>query len=167
MNTATGGGASAVELARFYREHLPTVYGYLHRLCGGDGALAEDLTQDTWIRLAEALRQGRSECADIGWLLTVARNHFIDHTRRAVRAEGKLRLASVTAADHTPDPSATDVLEVLESLEPMHRLVLMLRYVEDLTVPDVAAAIGRNVTATNSLLARARTELRATRRSAS
>jgi len=47
----------------------------------------------------------------------------------------------------------------------MHRLVLVLRYVEDLSVPSVAETIGRNLTATNSLLARARAELRAEHRS--
>jgi DNA-directed RNA polymerase specialized sigma24 family protein len=36
----------------------------------------------------------------------------------------------------------------------------VLRYVDDLSVPAVATAIGRNLTATNSLLARARAELR-------
>lgn len=153
------------ELTRFYRANLPTVYGYLHRLCGGDTALAEDLTQDTWMRLAEALRSGRHECADIRWLLSVARTRFLDHVRRSVRSERKLRLVASAAPDHVPEPTSAEVLDALESLEPIHRLVLVLRYVEDFTVPDIAAVIARSTTATNSLLARARTELRSRGRS--
>ena len=42
----------------------------------------------------------------------------------------------------------------------MPERTLMLRYVDDMPVPTVAASIKRNVTATNSLLARARAELR-------
>jgi RNA polymerase sigma-70 factor (ECF subfamily) len=53
-----------------------------------------------------------------------------------------------------------DVLDRLAQLQPLHRAVLVLRYVDDLPVPQVAAAIGRDLTATNSLLARARAELR-------
>lgn len=166
MSVPTGSVTTSAELARFYRAHLPTVYGYLHRLCGGDTALAEDLTQDTWMRLAEALRDGRHDCADVRWLLTVARTRFIDHHRRLLRGERKLRLVASTPEVHTTEPSAHDVLDALDGLEPMHRLVLVLRYVEDLPVPEVASAIDRTVTATNSLLARARTELRDRRRSA-
>lgn len=166
MSATAPSEMTAAALTRCYREHLPTVYGYLHRLCGGDTPLAEDLTQDTWMRLAAALRDGHPECADIRWLLTVARTRFIDHTRRTLRAERKLRLVASSAEEHGPDPSPREVLDVLDALQPLHRVVLVLRYVEDLPVPEVAAAIGRNVTATNSLLARARAEVRARRRSA-
>ena len=155
---------TATEFTRFYRAHLPAVYGYLHRLCAGDVDLAEDLTQDTWMQLADAVRRGRDECADIRWLMTVARSRFLDHARRQQRSLRRLSLVASSTAEHLDPPSATDVLDGLDGLEPMHRLVLMLRYVDDLPVPDVAATIGRNITATNSLLGRARTELRARHR---
>ena len=148
------------DFTRFYRQHLPTVYGYLHRLSGGDVALAEDLTQDTWMQLADAVRRGRHECADIRWLMTVARSRFLDHARREQRRSRRLVLVSTSAEHHDP-PSTSEVLAGLAAVEPMHRFVLMLRYVEDLPVPTIADTIGRNVTATNSLLARARAELRA------
>jgi len=151
---------SPVEFARFYRLHLPTVYGYLHRLCAGDQATAEDLTQETWFALARELGRGNTACADIRWLLTVARSRFLDHARREHRRELKLTLLR-GAPDRTEAPDADTVLASLDRLAPLHRLVLMLRYVEELTVPAVAKAISRNVTATNSLLARARAELRA------
>jgi RNA polymerase sigma-70 factor (ECF subfamily) len=152
------------EFTRFYRTHLPAVYGYLHRLAGGDVALAEDLAQDTWMQLADAVRRGDDECADIRWLMTVARSRFLDHARKQQRRLRPLALVSSTD-EHHDQPSPSDVLDGLADLEPMHRLVLMLRYVEDLTVPAVAHTIGKNVTATNSLLARARAELRARHRS--
>jgi len=151
--------SSPEEFTRFYREQLPTVYGYLFRLSAGDRELAEDLTQDTWMALAREVRRGHHECADIRWLMTVARSRFLDHARRRQRALRKLAL--VSSVDEQADPpSRDDVLDGLSMLEPMHRLVLMLRYVDDLPVPSVAQAIGRNITATNSLLARARRELR-------
>lgn len=155
---------SPAEFTRFYRTHLPAVYGYLFRLCGNDRALAEDLTQDTWMALAKEIRRDRHECADIRWLMTVARSRFLDHARREQR---RLRRLSLVAShdEHLDPPSPGEVLDGLVRLEPMHRLVLVLRYVEDLTVPTVADTIGRNVTATNSLLARARAELRADHRS--
>ena len=51
---------SSEEFRAFYREHLPSVYGYLLRLCAGDEAMAEDLTQDVWLRLVDELRRGHT-----------------------------------------------------------------------------------------------------------
>ena len=155
---------SAEGFAGFYQANLPMVYGYLLRLSGGDRALAEDLTQDTWFALARELSRDNAECADIRWLLAVARSRFIDWARRERRGAMKLALVRPTArhtdVDDVQDLGRDEVLSMLADLQPLHRAVLMMRYVEELSVPEVAEAIGRNVSATNSLLARARAELR-------
>lgn len=158
--TLPGAGAEAAELfAAFYRTHLSDVYGYLLRLCAGDRALAEDLTQDVWLSLVEELRRGHSDRADIRWLITVARSRFIDAARRERRRQSKLELVRREPSSDV-EPTDSEVLEQLDRLPPMHRAVLVLRYVDGLPVPEIAAAIGRNLTATNSLLARARSALR-------
>jgi RNA polymerase sigma-70 factor (ECF subfamily) len=158
--TLSGAGAETPEqFAAFYRTHLSDVYGYLLRLCAGDRALAEDLTQDVWLTLVEELRRGRLERADIRWLITVARSRFIDAARRERRRQSKLQLLRREQPADI-EPTGGEVLDRLDQLLPMHRAVLVLRYVDGLSVPEVATAIGRNLTATNSLLARARSELR-------
>lgn len=150
---------SPKEFREFYSTVLPDVYGYLLRLCAGDRVQAEDLTQDVWLALVEELRQGRIERADVRWLITVARSRFLDLARRERRRGSKLEL--IRRDDPTDDePTSTDVLCCLAELQPLHRAVLVLRYVDDLAVADVAAVVGRGVTATNSLLARARAEVR-------
>jgi RNA polymerase sigma-70 factor (ECF subfamily) len=150
---------SMQEFCAFYRAELPSVYGYLLRLCAGDKALAEDLTQDVWVALVEELRRGRDERADRRWLIAVARSRFLDHARRERMRDAKLRLFS---RPNEPDmePTIDQVLRRLDALQPLYRAVLVLRYVDELSVPEVAAVINRDITATNSLLARARTQLR-------
>lgn len=143
----------------FYRRALPDVYGYLLRLCAGDRAQAEDLTQDVWLTLVEELRHGRNERADVRWLVTVARSRFLDLARRDRRLRSKLELIRADGQVDS-EPTGDNVLACLADLQPLHRAVLVLRYVDELAVPDVAAIVGRGVTATNSLLARARAELR-------
>jgi RNA polymerase sigma-70 factor (ECF subfamily) len=145
----------------FYRAHLPAVYGYLLRLCAGNRAQAEDLTQDVWFALVDELNRGHAERADVRWLMCVARSRFIDQARRQRLVRSKMSLLRrVDDREEDVDPSGGQVLDGLDRLRPMHRAVLMLRYVDDLPVPEVAAAIGRDLGATNSLLARARAELR-------
>lgn len=118
------------------------------------------------MELAKQVRRGNHGCADIRWLLTVARSRFLDHARREQRGVRKLALVS-TNDDYVDPPEVHEVLTWLGALQPIHRLVLVLRYVEDMPIPAVADTIGRNVTATNSLLSRARTELRRSSRSQS
>ena len=151
---------------RFYRANLPVVFGYALRLCGGDRAQAEDLTQDAWFALARELRRDRTECADVRWLLTVTRSRFIDGARRDRLAAMKLTLLRT---DHEVDdePTRSDVLELLAGVQPLHRVVLLMRYCDDMSVPTIAAEIGRQIPATNSLLARARADLRRQRSGAS
>ena len=58
------------------------------------------------------------------------------------------------------DLGRAEVLQWLQVVDPLHRVVLMARYVDGLTVPEIADSIGRSTTATHSLLARAREQLR-------
>jgi RNA polymerase sigma-70 factor (ECF subfamily) len=150
---------SPAAFCAFYRAHLPSVYGYLLRLCGGDAAQAEDLTQDVWFALVEELRRGHPERADIRWLISVARSKFLDYARR--QRVGWSKLALLPRLHESDErPTRDDVLCRLDKLPPLYRAVLALRYVDDMSVPEVADVIGRDVGATNSLLARARTQLR-------
>jgi len=151
---------SADAFRDFYRTHLAEVYGYMLYLCGGDVALAEDLNQDVWFALVNELAQGRIERADVRWLITVGRSRFLDHVRRERLARSKLTLLRGAPAADDAELDTSELLDVVTTLQPMHRAVLMMRYVEGLSVPQIAAAIGRPLAATNSLLARARAELR-------
>jgi RNA polymerase sigma-70 factor (ECF subfamily) len=70
------------QLTAIYRDTIDALYGYVSRRCGGVRQLAEDLTQETWLR---AVREwGRAGAPDkpLAWLTTVARNLIINHFRR-------------------------------------------------------------------------------------
>ena len=156
--------SSPAVFTRFYRSNLPTVFGYLLRLCGGDRSLAEDLTQDSFLMLTAELKAGHVEAADVRWLLVVARHKFLDHLRRDELGKQRLRLvASMPELPDDSQPTRADVLEQVALLQPVPRAVLMLRYVDGLSVESIAREIGRSVDATYSLLARARRDMRALR----
>lgn len=151
------------ELLAVVDAELAHVFAFILRRCG-DRALAEDLTADVVLRaVRETKRTGT--VVTPAWLTTVARNRLVDHWRSAAREERRLRLAWSGRDDDrwVDDEGSSDpgkVCDVLARLRPDHQAVLCLRYLDDLTVPQVAAALGRSVHATESLLVRARRAFR-------
>jgi RNA polymerase sigma-70 factor (ECF subfamily) len=146
-------------LLTLYERALPVIYGYLLDRCG-DRASAEDLTSETFLAAVTAIRVRGSVDVSLPWLVGVARHKLADHWRRRGRDE---RLAADTAAAQadTEDPWAAhlDAIrsnEVLEGLSGSHRAALTLRYVDGLSVAEVAETMGRTIHATEGLLVRAR-----------
>jgi RNA polymerase sigma-70 factor (ECF subfamily) len=149
-------------LLALYDRALPQVYGYLMSRCGSQ-PLAEDLTAETFLAAVTALQRGTAELST-GWLITVARRKLVDHWRRSAREERKLQLAAGEPASEEPpwdeQLDATRAGAVLAEMGAHHRAALTLRYVDGLSVPEVADHLGRTVHATEALLVRARSAFR-------
>jgi RNA polymerase sigma-70 factor (ECF subfamily) len=70
-------------IIQVYRECVHPLYGYVARRCGSDRTLAEDVTQETWLRAVAAWnRKGMPE-SPLAWLKTVARNLILNYFRRS------------------------------------------------------------------------------------
>jgi RNA polymerase sigma-70 factor (ECF subfamily) len=152
-------------LLALYDRALPGVYGYLLSRCG-QRATAEDLTAETFLAAADALRANAGAPVSRAWLQGVARHKLADHWRRQARAERTLRAVAGQAGQPGPaDPwdarlDALRARDVLARLAPQHQAALTLRYMDDLPVPEVAGLLGRTVHATEALLVRARAAFR-------
>lgn len=150
-------------LLEIYDAALPQVYGYLLSRCGR-AALAEDLTAETFLAAVTALRGPRPPQLSVGWLIGVARHKLVDHWRRAEREQrGLAAVAGEPAEPDDPTDQQLDVLlarQVLGTLGAQHQAVLTLRYLDGLSVPEVAECLDRNVRATETLLVRARAAFR-------
>ncbi len=158
--------ADPTAFRRWYDDAVVRVYGYLYGRCGGDTDLAEELTQQTFI---QAIRHwdtfdGRAE--SVTWLCAIARNKLTDHYRdldRQERRQLRLIVREIEMADVAVDRSVADreaVFEALRGLPPLQRAALILRYIDGLSVREVALALGRTEDATDSLLRRAKGRFR-------
>ena len=154
--------AEASNLLDLYDRALPQVYGYLLPRCG-DRALAEDLTAETFLAAVDALRRGAVPRLSVAWAIGVARHKLVDHWRRQSREERALRAASEPPPEVDTWDEQIDALrarDVLAALGPHHQAALTLRYVDGLSVPEVARHLDRTVHATEALLVRARAAFR-------
>lgn len=131
---------------------------YQHRLMRylsfltGRRELAEDLFQETWIRVLMRGAQFNGKARFDTWLFTIARNLVIDNSRK--RSMASLDEMQDPEADERPFEVATDapspfeqfctrenaaeVSAVLLSLQPAYREVLILRFHEDLPLEEIA-----------------------------
>lgn len=157
--------------AAFYDATFDAVYRYLSRAVFGDRALAEDLTQETFTSVVHAIRTGSPGAQTLPWVIGVARHKLVDHYRNTAREGRRLSLAWSSGIGYDGEQldllgnvDSSDLLDLLRKLSPIHRLVLVLRYLDELSVDSVANEIGRSVHATESLLARARHALTRTYR---
>jgi RNA polymerase sigma-70 factor, ECF subfamily len=160
-SSGEGNDAGTILLAQ-YDDALPQVYGYLAARTGS-AAVAEDLTSETFLAAVDAIQRGTLRTPTVAWLIGVARHKLVDHWRRVAREER--RMAAVGSDVRVDDPwdVQLDVRvahEVLDGLGGHHRSALTLRYLDGLSVPEVAHVLDRTVHATEALLVRARLAFR-------
>lgn len=156
--------ARAVEKAEalsFLEHALPDVYGYLLRRTR-DKAAAEDLTSETMLAAIRGLARGSSDDLSVAWLIGIARHKLVDHWRREARERRHLESRWVEQSnvpeETTFEPGRASA--ALVALNPSQRMALTLRYVDELSVAEVAAAVDRSLHATETLLVRARAAFR-------
>ncbi len=153
----------------WYEVAVVKVYGYLFGRTGGDAALTEELTQLTFLQAVRRRETFDGRADAVTWLCSIARHKLTDHFRRLEREERRhLRLVvrEIATTGVMSSPARVEdreaVLAALRRLPAMHRSVLVLHYVDGLTVREIGAEIGRSEGATESLLVRARERFRAT-----
>jgi RNA polymerase sigma-70 factor (ECF subfamily) len=151
----------------WYRRSLPRVYSYLVSRSGGDVALAEDLTQQTFVAAVDQRSRFDGQSDTITWLCGIARHKLADHFRAIERDERRQRRMEVRQLELDRERPAelgledrTMIAEVLRSLPASQRAVLVFVVLDDLPVAEAARLMGKSRSATESLLFRARDSFR-------
>jgi RNA polymerase sigma-70 factor, ECF subfamily len=160
-------------LAALVQRYQHRLYRYLLRLVRQQ-AEAEDLFQQTWLRVASQIRRFDPRRNFDAWLFTVARNLAIDHLRRA-RHES-LDEHESTESPYTPlalrasDPAPVDamiareqsrfVAAAMDSLPTLYREVLALRFEEEMKLEEIAEVLDAPLSTIKSRLRRGLENLR-------
>jgi RNA polymerase sigma-70 factor (ECF subfamily) len=117
------------------RAYETPVFNYVLRLVGGDRALAEDLTQEVFLRVYQGLPKFSLRCRFTTWLFQVTKNRVLDELRANER-----RPRSVVTIDDIPP------LEVLDPpAERVEAMDAVWRSVDDLNVDLKMALLLRDV----------------------
>ena len=158
---AQAGDAGAFE--RIVRMHQAMVYGIAVHFTR-DRELAEDVAQEVFLSLHRRLREVVSPAHLTAWLRRVASHRCIDSLRkRGVRAETSIdAVAERAAAVDTRDVLLEDrIRSLVAALPAPARLVVILRYQEDLDPTEIARALDMPLNTVKSHLRRAVIAIRA------
>jgi len=150
----------------WYDRSLPNVYGYLFHRCGRNPELAEELTQQAFVEAVRSYGRFRGQAEATTWVIGIARHKLVDHYRRTERDLRRLaalrarELGAAGRAESAPPTMPDDIDDGLALLPALQRAVLVLHYMDQLSVREVAHNIGKSEAATASLLARGRDAFR-------
>lgn len=146
-----------------------------------DPDLAEDLTQDTFVKVLTAL-EDHGPIRDVeGWIFTIANHVAVDHLRANPPDAASLdtvadtiRCGGIRAASHltnpTPSPTpdsgvrrvASEIERAIATLKGVQRRCMQLRYMEARSYDDIAGILGLPVGTVSSHISRARQQVRET-----
>jgi RNA polymerase sigma-70 factor (ECF subfamily) len=153
-------------LIQSYQSLLRPLYEYVSRRCGADRGLAEDVTQEVWLRAVGAWKKDGMPDNPLAWLKTVARNLIINYFRRS----RPLSIESLPAGWDKESPQPLVELESpdaaalvnwgLSRLRPAQARLLEAFHLDGSRVAQIAEELGISERAVEGRLRRARQKLR-------
>lgn len=184
MTLNTMAEAETAKIARGLRERdmellADLVERYQHRLVRyllyltGRREYAEDLAQETWIRVLQRGSQYNGRQRFDPWLFAIARNLAIDYLRKKRKAvqtaslpDDRDEILLVSSSGPSPfeaaarSEDAKHLAGQLQILSPLYREALLLRFQEELSLAEIAQVLGAPVTTVTSRIYRGLAALR-------
>ncbi len=143
LSAPTPAGAVPADLELFCSREYPKIRGALHLYVGNEGVAAE-LVQETFVRVCRDWHRVSVMAQPGAWAHRVAMNLANSwFRRRKAERRAQQRDEATVGRRESIDPSTPPaVIAALRELRPQDRAVLVLRFYADLTLGEVADALG-------------------------
>lgn len=143
----------AKHFPEFYRSNVKRIYRFLYFRVKGNKDVAEDLTQDVFLKALKAFESYDPKVSESSWLYTIARNHLINYVQKE-RPGASLEEIENTVWDREQwdDKLASNydqgrLLKAIEKLPFDDRKIVQLKYIEGWSYEEIAPIIGKNAVA--------------------
>ena len=170
------GSSQALAQTLLCKRYLPFVYNVVYRLVG-QASIAEDMTQETFMRVIRSLNQFDTQRSFKPWVVTIATNVCKTHLKKQQSAPILLSGSDDDTPQSSPlenmaDPSTwppddgfmdgvseAELNAALDELSPTIRQALILRHLHDMSYEDIAVALEANLNSVRTWLKRGRERL--------
>lgn len=146
-----------------YERHVERVYRLAYRMTG-DRTLAEDLTQETFVRAFDRLGTFRRESSFSTWLHSIAVSVTLNELRREAAARRREQASAEAGRERVsgdPEPDLKRALHAaLDDLSETLRSALVLHDLEGFTHEEIAEMLGIPAGTSKARVSRAREQLR-------
>mgnify|MGYP002622905453 FL=1 len=147
--------------------HLPSVWRFVYVRANCDRHLSEDVVSEAVLALVRAAACETVIENPMAWLKSVASNKLRDHFRAAARVQHHVDKVARSASDDNDAPRQQElterrreVLQAMDGLPDQQRLALEWKYVDRLSVREIAGRLETSEKAAESILFRARRAFR-------
>lgn len=142
MDTLTAIPEVPMDIDRLYAEHATYVFNVCHGILGNPDD-ARDATQETFIKLMQALPRFRGQGSVAGWIYRIAVNTCLDLLRKRRSGETPEALDWMPAPERSEQDCALEerVRATILRLKPAYRVVLVLFYFQEMSCDEIARCL--------------------------
>ena len=157
--------SDGTSFALLVEQHQDKLYNFIYRYTQNRQD-AEDLTQDTFVKAFRNFHRYDSKYPFGAWLFTIGRRTVYNHYRGQKNRQTEELSFDVVETAATPDQEAEcddqkhALWEVAKKLKKEYQEVLVLKYIEDLSVEEISKVLGKTKTNVKIRLFRARNQLK-------
>ena len=153
---------------QIYRQYVDEIYQYVFLRTGMSKVLAEDMTQEIFVDVFKGISSFRRLSSERTWIYKIAQNKLNDFYRKQYRSKFEMINFDTIQYEQFEDPSQ-DIQELmiksferekvqscLDGLLEQYKIVLILKYIDEKRVKDIASILGKSPKAIESILQRAK-----------
>lgn len=156
-------GQDGRAFTELYDRTFDRVYGFLLLRLSGDPHTAADLAQETFLAVYRSMQNYAGRSTESTWVIGIAKNKLYDYYRSMFHQKKWLEPLSVAepVGESVEDTilfseNIKVVREVLDSLPEQYRMLLILKYMDNLKLRDIASLTGRTVKSVDGIIQRAK-----------
>lgn len=159
-------------VTELYNSYINKIYSTVYNQVDRDHNATQEIVQDVFLAAVKSAKNFRNRSKVYTWLYSIANKKIADYYRRKKRSD-KLQISTDIDIETTEDKSflSTEPAESIEDQEvikqamdrlPVHyKQVLILKYIEEMSVDEIGEALNRTPKSVEGILSRARKELKA------
>jgi RNA polymerase sigma-70 factor (ECF subfamily) len=158
---ASGKRGDKDAVGELYRRHVDMIYRYAYARLR-DVTLAEDMTAQVFLKALEGLETYQPRGVPFrSWLYRIAHARIVDHWRRQTRHPEVMLVDTMPVAEPSPEDVVMaqsqweTAIDLLDALTDDQRDVIIMRFLEELSLAEIAKALGKTVGAVKALQHRA------------